>query len=385
VLRKTDLFARMGGDEFVAVCPDLVSIEELSQISKAMREAMRQPVLWEGKELSCDVSIGAALTRQPSDTLEDLLRKSDFALYDIKTRGRGAVAVYDARLDRRQKRLSSRSNDLAEAVRSGKLEHHFQPIGEIDTGRIVAFETLARWPHPEDGLLQPPDFLPLAQHLGLMVEIDFLAFHAANRMRARLKSQGFGAIGVNINCAGSTLSHPDFRTALKRDLKKLELTPADLTLEIREAMIFDAENSRQNHVQRIHDLRNDGFPILLDEFAAGYHGLTHLNQLPIAGFKIERGMIKDIMDDPTNRKVAGMILELSADLGLIAIAEGIETTEQAVQVRQLGGQLIQGHLISPALPPAQVLPWLAQRATVPWPVPSAIAPDDSPRYLRQNS
>ena len=385
VIKRSDLLARMGGDEFVVACTGIETLDELRSIANNILQSLRQSFVWENTRLTCNASIGAALTKAPSDTLDDLLRNSDFALYEVKRRGRGAVAVYDARLHRRQRRQSRRANDLSDAVQSGRIQHHFQPYAEVETGNILGFETLARWTHPEDGLVHPRDFLPLAQDLGLMPDIDFLAFKAANKLRQNLKLAGYDQIGVNINCSGSTLTHPDFRTELHHDIEARGLHPSDLTIEIREAVIFDGEEASQTHRSRIHALREDGFPILLDDFAAGYAGLTHLNQLPISGFKIERAAIHDILDDPTNRKVAAMILELSNDLGLQAVAEGIETEEQAAEIVAIGGRLIQGHLLSPALPAASVLPWLSQRKSMTWLLPSAIAPDDAPRYLSANS
>lgn len=382
MLGEDDLMARMGGDEFVVIRPQVSDIEALRHFGAQMREAIQKPCQWEAATLYCDASIGAALSENGRDSIEDLMHKADFALYDVKRAGRGAVAVFDAHLDRRQRRRSQRINEIVAAVDTPEIQFRFAPFGMAETGAVVGFETQAHWQHPTKGLLGPQKFLSTVHDLGLISRIDARAVIAAADLRRRLLDAGHGHVRVSFHCAGESMINDDYRQSLQKTLRDKDLAPADMLIEVRESTALDATDRQRQQLDALH---RDGFAILLNDFSADIRGLANLGTLPISGFKITRDTMDGFLCDDDSRKMAGMIIDRATKVGLLAIVKGIETPEQARQVAAFGGQLIEGPLFAAPLPADQILPWLGQHAATGWQGASAIAPADLHRYLRANS
>lgn len=381
----SDMPARIGGDEFVVICPDIGGLSELKIIGDAIISAVRQPIYWDGFDLRTNVSVGAAIAPASSITPEEFLRRSDFALYEAKRAGRGLVAPYDEALHARHRGEMRLAKDLRAAVKNDELDYYFQPTISLNTGRIKGFETLVRWKNERLGQVSPAEFLPVAKSLGLMAAIDFGALRAALNLKKKLNNAGYKGFRLGINGSEELLGHPAFFETLMTEMRIRNITPSEIVIEVLETVVFD-DVSQSNPlvlmVQRLHDA---GFVTLLDDFGTGHAGLTHLAKLAVSGVKIDRSLTTNILTDKTSSKIIAMMLDLCADLNLYTVTEGIETAEEASALRDIGGDVIQGYWLSPAMPGHEVLDWLATRPDIMSIIDTtAIAPAAAPRYLKAN-
>ncbi len=356
-----DMVARVGGDEFVVVCPNVANLKELEARTGLLQQALSKPFHWSNRILHCEASIGAALSSSKLVGVETLLLQSDFALYEAKRNGRNQVALYDEALHIRHSEQSRRAIELVDVIEENKLSYYFQPTMNLHTGAVTAFETLVRWDHPKEGVIPPDQFLPIVDELGLMGALDLHSMAAALKFKSRLNKTGLGHIGINFNASPALLSHPDFINRLVWGVESAGIDRGQVAIEVLETTHFGEDTETVSNSSIIKDLRAAGFQVLLDDFGIGYAGLTHLAQLSITGVKIDRGLVTHIHSDDTSLKIVRKIIELSNDLGLKVIAEGIEDAETSKLLHDMGCQDIQGYWLSRPIPQDEVERWLADQ------------------------
>ena len=359
-LTTDGLAARLGGDEFVVVVPGAADLGALAGLGEVMRRAIAEPTQLDELSLSCGTSIGAALAVPGCTDPEDLMLRSDFALYEAKRRGRGQVAAYDELLHRRHSAEIRRSARLRDAIETGDLTYMFQPVMDMARGQVAGFETLVRWRQPDGSILAPDQFLPLAQNLGLMGELDLCAMQAAMEMLDRLRWAGWPEAAVAFNASEDLLEHPDFIPRLIGGIDARGIDRSQLLIEVIETTMFDAPDSDSPAAAVVSDLRAAGFRVALDDFGAGYAGLGHLTELDISGIKIDRTLAAKVLEHSGSAKVVETIVALCDDLGLQVIAEGVETAEMAHRLFAMGAQLQQGYWISRPLEADAALEWLRE-------------------------
>lgn len=363
-VREGDIVGRVGGDEFVVLCPDMASLDDLDALARRLVQAMATPVEWGNRRLSCTASIGAALTAAPDVTDEGLMAQSDFALYEAKRQGRNRSVTYDRRLYEQQTRLQHRAEELSDAIDTASLDHLYQPTINLDTGQIVSCETLVRWNHPSEGMVPPDQFLPLAQELGLMGPLDLGSMTAALQQKRLLNQSGHPEVGIAFNASPSLLAHPEFINRLVWGVEAGGIDRAQVTIEVLETTAFGDPDEMTSHAAVIRDLRAAGFQIQLDDFGVGYAGLAHLARLDVTGVKIDRTLIAALLNDETSHKIVRKIIELCNDLGLTVIAEGVEDIRTAVLLRRMGCKIIQGFWLSRPIPGQDLSPWLCARSSM---------------------
>ena len=376
-----DIAARVGGDEFLVLCPNVKSLDDIEDLGQRIIAQNQSTIIMDGVTLQCDLSIGAAAVSATSSSPEELLKRADFALYEAKNRGRGCVAAYNGDLHKRHSAEALLVDELTEAVKNKNLTFHFQPTMLLETGQVRGFEALVRWQSPRLGLVSPCDFLPLAKSLGLMADIDMAALEAALNLKKNLNLHGHTTLKVGLNGSAELLAHPSFYSTLMQGLEVRDLLPSDVVIEVLETIMFDDAAPSNPHVQIIKKLHDAGVITLLDDFGTGHAGLTHLATLAVSGVKIDRTLTRNVLTDPTCAKIIAMMLELCRDLGIHTVTEGIETAEQAQAIHDLGGQVMQGFWLSEAMPGNQIINWLATRENIADQiVRSPIAAAPSPRY-----
>jgi len=358
ILRPGDMAARLGGDEFVVACIGLPHLDSLAQIGTRLIAALSAPLDWQGRTLSVRASIGADLAPEGDRDMEALFQRSDFALYEAKRAGRAQMACYDEAVHQRHTATKELSADLVEAIRTGSLSFSFQPVLDLALGQISTLETLVRWNHPRRGLLSPADFLPLAEELSLMADLDFRAMEAALNLKARLNALRPSSLIVALNASGALLSHPDFLTRLARGMVERGLTPAEIGIEVLETVVFDAPGSADPATEVISALRAAGHPVVLDDFGVGYAGLAHLAHLEVSGIKIDLSLVQAAKTDPTSVQILEAMIELCGRLGITSIAEGVDTVWMATRLQDMGCTRLQGWWLSPALPADDIIAWL---------------------------
>ena len=367
-IREADLVARVGGDEFVVVCPDTTSLEALDALSLDLLDVLSLPFEWSNRMLNTKASIGAAFSDQGDLTADELLVQADFALYEAKRAGRNRVALYDEDLHRRHTTELRHAVELTEAIDTGALDYHFQPTMDLAAQKVTGMETLVRWNHPIDGLIPPDQFLPMVKDLGLMGALDLLSMTAALKEKARLNAVGLGHLGIAFNASPELLAHPDFIERLIWGVEAGGIDRAQVTIEVLENTNFGDATETASHAAVIKDLRDAGFQVHLDDFGIGFAGLSHLASLAVTGVKIDRGLISELLHDPISRKIVRKIVELSNDLGLTVIGEGVEDLHTANTLRAMGCGVIQGYWLSRPLPQDQLHDWLEDHVEGPVPL-----------------
>jgi diguanylate cyclase (GGDEF)-like protein len=344
-VRRDDTVARLGGDEFVAIL-DGADPAAAELAVQRMINALQVPVVADGHELAVRASIGIAAGR-PGDEPSDLLRRSDIAMYAAKNIAGSAHLHFDDTMVRTVNEHVSLGAELREALADDQLFLLYQPIVALDDARIIGAEALVRWTHPVRGDLAPDLFIPFAERSGLIVPLSRWVLREACRQLAEwTRAYGDGAPAVlNINVSARDLHESDFADYVGRTLAEYGIRPDRIVLEVTESTVMEVGAS----VTTLKDLKALGVRISLDDFGTGHSTLTLLQDCPVDEIKLDRSFVQAAVGDRPTMSAA--VIHLARALGLHAVAEGVETTEQADLLLSLGYVAAQGYLFARPLPP----------------------------------
>jgi diguanylate cyclase (GGDEF)-like protein len=356
VLRGDDLLARLGGDEFAILLPRLPHRGTAAELAGRVRDALERPYVLLGVTVEVEASIGIALFPEDGDDVPELLRRADVAMYDAKRHRRG-IAAYDRSRDPHSPERLALLAELREALESDELVLHFQPKVELPGGRVTGVEALVRWEHPERGLIQPAEFLPLAERTGLITDLTRWVIDAALAQVRRWLDGGLH-LPVAINLAAANvldLSLPD----LVSELLEHHGVPGELLVcEISENTILADPRRTAASLER---LRAMGVGLALDDFGAGQSSMAYLKRLPLDELKIDRSFVAGMAADSSDAAIVRATIDLGRHLGLRVVAEGVETGEVYEDLASLRCDVVQGFLVSRALPARELEAWLAGR------------------------
>lgn len=347
-LRPNDMVARFGGDEFTILLDGLRDVSDATRLAERLQKEISAPLPVTGQSIVITASIGIATTARGYDALEELLRDADTAMYGAKAGGRARTQVFEESMHQRAVAGLLLETDLRMAVERAELRVHYQPIVELETGRIHGFEALLRWERPGHGLVGPLEFIPAAEETGLIAPIGRFALReACRRLRVWQERFPFDApLLVSVNLSPSQLTSCDFPRVALAVLKETGLDPRTLKFELTETAVAAGDKVL---VDPLNELRALGIRVQLDDFGTGYSSLSCLERLPIDGLKLDRSFVVRMRDHGPALEVARAIVGLSASLGLELVVEGIETSEQLSLLRDLGCRYGQGFLFSPPL------------------------------------
>ena len=354
------LVARHGGDEFVIILPGITDGPSIKAMCDRLSAIADQPLAWQDKTIRTSVSIGAAQSLPTDHDVDPVLLRADYALFEVKKRRRGGICIFDDKLKARQKRAAILGRSLRNEIAGGGMTFEFQPLLNPATGRITGFETLVRWNHPTEGMLFPGDFLDLAAEYGIMAQLDLAAMEAALDLLVTLRDAGYPNMCNSFNVSPSLISLGDFPDRLMAETQARGLDPSQIAVEILENVVVGAEPAARNGPRRVLKRLSDaGYVVALDDFGTGYAGLSHLGRLPLTAIKIDRSLVIDILGNQTSWVIASAIGDLSIDLNLRLVGEGVECRETARRLTMLGCTMLQGYWISKAMPKDQILPFLS--------------------------
>jgi diguanylate cyclase (GGDEF)-like protein len=358
VLRPGDTVARFGGDEFVVLCEDLGSTGEALNVAERLRDALASPFHVRGREIALTASIGIALTSTSShDTPDALLRDADAAMYRAKERGRDRVELFDDHMRSRALARLETESTLRRAIEQNELRVHYQPVIDLPTGRATGLEALVRWEHPERGLVAPSEFIPVAEETGLIVGLGAFVLTEACTQVARWNNRrpDEPPLTVSVNLSAHQLRARGLRELVTEALQHSRLEPRLLCLEITEtALVEDADSNRA----ALDSLKDLGVILAVDDFGTGYSSLLYLRRFPVDMLKIDRSFVLGLETNAEDTAIVSGVIGLAQALGLQAVAEGVETPEQAACLRRLGCPLAQGYHWSKPLTPRQTERWL---------------------------
>ena len=333
-----EVAARLGGDEFVLISAD----RDLAGRAQRLVNVVSQPQAIYGRQVSPGASVGVAVFPDDAQDASDLQRFADMALYRVKTRGGRCYSIFDGELRAEAERRRTLEQELRRAIPAGEIEPWYQPVVDAMTGRVVGVEVLARWNHPEQGMLAPAAFVPMAEELGLIRPIDEAVFDAACRRAAPWVSQGLIEL-VSCNVSPRDLLDPGFSRKLMSRLARTDLPATALTVEITETFLLQDLGLARRHIER---LAARGVRVALDDFGTGYSNLRALMNLPIQTVKLDRSLIADVGRNARVSKLVASMLHAARALGVSIVAEGVEHEAQALFLRASGCDRMQGYFFA---------------------------------------
>lgn len=347
-VRTRDLVARLGGDEFAILLPDCVSADDIAQLAARLVDIIGRPYLVAGHLASVGVSIGVAFADDDARDADTLVRHADLALYQAKHDGRGTWRVFAAHMHERAQARRTLEADLRRALALRQFVLHYQPQLSLRSRRLTGFEALLRWQHPEQGMISPENFIPLAEETGLIEAIGAWVLRTACVEATHWPCE----LRVAVNVSPVQFGRADMLlTAVQEALDGSGLPGNRLEIEITESALLGAE---QATLALLRALRSLGVRIAMDDFGTGYSSLSQLRSFPFEKIKIDRSFVRDIGSDQQAASIIRSINALGASLGMSTIAEGVETEAQARSLLEGGCGDIQGYFISRPIPSEEV-------------------------------
>lgn len=347
-LTATDTLARLGGDEFVILLSQLPSIDAAIRVADQILKELNHPFQLQKGTVFITASIGIVQSCATYEQPEHLLRDADNAMYRAKASGKACYQLFNSTMYAAALHLLQLETDLRQAIERQELVLHYQPIVNLTSGKISGCEALVRWQHPEQGLLPPGLFIPLAEETGLITLIgEWVLRRACQQLR---QWQGQNSVSnsftMNVNLSARQLLQPDFLQQLEQTISDNQIDPQLLKLELTESITVDNTLTTAEILQKIKDR---GIQLSIDDFGTGYSSLSYLHALPVESVKIDRSFVQRLHEQPENTGLIPAIIRVAQAMQMTVIAEGIETEQQLEHLRRLNCDFGQGYFFSPPL------------------------------------
>ena len=358
-VRSGDTLARVGGDEFTLIVQQFAEIQELGAVAQKLLTAMTRPLKIGGKEYHLSGSIGIAVYPKDGTDSSSLLKNADIAMYRAKASGRNTYQFYSNEIDVHSVDRLSLENELRQAVARREIEVHYQPKIDIQTGRIAGAEALVRWRHPQRGMLQPGDFIFVAEEAGLISSIGCCVLETVCADIAQWRDARLPPTRVAINLSAQQFADSRLLDNLNRVLRETGCDPQLLEFEITESVVMtDPEKA----LHLLEQIKNYGITLAIDDFGTGHSSLAYLKRFPVDSVKIDYTFVRDIAADPDDLAITKAIIALGNSLDLKVVAEGVETMAQLEILRRYHCDEWQGFLFSRAVPSSDFQRLLAVNA-----------------------
>jgi diguanylate cyclase (GGDEF)-like protein len=356
-VRRHEMPARFGGDEFVLVCEDITGPDDAIAVAQRLLKALSQPFAFQDGHAFIGGSIGIAIATDPDAEAADLIRDADAAMYRAKQAGGGRWSMFDQIVRDRAVARQAIEAELRQAIANDELVVHFQPELAVATGRVVGVEALVRWNRPGAGMVSPADFIPIAEETGLIVPIGAWVMREACLQAVRLFDDGEMVIRVNVSAR--QLTEPGLIATVTDALEASGLAPERLCLEVTESVVLE---DGDRCVAALRALRDIGVGVSLDDFGTGYCSLSYLRRLPIDSLKIDRSFVRGLGSEADDDSIVTSVIDLARSLGVSVVAEGVETEEQLAGLRARGCDTMQGFLFARPGPASAVADLVARHA-----------------------
>jgi Amt family ammonium transporter len=342
-LRNNDLFARLGGDEFAILLSDVDSDDQISTIAERITKAAASPFIINGQDVRISASIGVVNQTLNYDKADSLIRDADLAMYHAKDSGKAQFQFFSSRMHESALTSLTIETELRKALERNELVLYFQPIINIKSKVLEGFEALIRWRHPRRGVVQPGQFISIAEETGLILPIgDWVIQEGCNKLM-QLKQKTGKSLSMNLNVSIKQFLQNDFTVKLKREISKAGLSPQEIKLEFTESLLME---HTQQALKKLYVLRDLGVKLAIDDFGTGYSSLSYLQKFPIDQIKIDRSFINAMEKQKESREIVKSILALANSLNLSTVAEGVETQSQLDQLANFSCGSAQGYFIA---------------------------------------
>jgi diguanylate cyclase (GGDEF)-like protein len=352
VMREFDLLARLGGDEFMLLLqlPHPNAATALT-FAERLHQAVAAPFDIKGQQFRLGISVGIAIPPGHGRTVSELLRHADLALYQAKSQGRSRSVVFELAMAEDQLDYYMLERDLHEAVDRNQLSLVFQPKVDLISRKVVGLEALVRWNHPTRGQNGPGTFIPIAEHSDQIIRIDRWVIRSAIAEQARWRAHGLARLPIAINLSIADILSPNLVSYLTRLLKKYQVPPDALEIEVTESCFIRQLDQTQNVLRALNE---KGISTTLDDFGTGFSSLSYLRQLPLQSLKIDQSFTRSMLEDANAEKLTQAIVAMGNALKMTIVAEGVETREQMNWLLAHGCHIGQGYFFSPPVPPEAV-------------------------------
>ena len=351
--REIDTVARVGGDEFAIIMTQIQQPTDAAALSKRIRESVTKPYQIDGHQIVTDISIGISVAPIDAVAPDPLLRNADMALYGAKADGRGTFRFFEPEMNTRMKARRELEMDLRKALLGREFELHYQPLVNLESNDVNAFEALLRWDHATRGMVSPAEFIPIAEETGLIVPLGEWVLKTACVEAVNWPDH----IKVAVNLSPAQLNNRNLLTMVKEALTETGMSPHKLQLEITETVLL--QNTFAT-LATLHELRRMGVQIALDDFGTGYSSLSYLRSFPFDKIKIDRSFIQDLSNGAEPLAIVNAVAGLAKCLNMTSTAEGVETQQQLEALQSIGCTEMQGYLFSRARPAGEIRQFFTQ-------------------------
>lgn len=346
-IRSSDTVARLGGDEFVMLFPEINRTEDVSMLAERVFTALEPPIKLKEHEFTITVSIGTCICPDDGDQLETLLNRADSAMYRAKEEKQNSYKIYTMDMSVNSIERLKMEENLRRAFENNEFLLHYQPQMDIDEEGIVGIEALIRWDNPSKGLIPPGMFIPLAEDTGLIIPLgDWISDTACKQNKIWI-DKGLNPVPMAINVSRLQFKQRDFVNTIRRIIDEAGLDPKLMEIEITESVIMDNFKAT---IKLLQELREFGVRIAIDDFGVGYSSLGYLKDMPVDILKIDQSFVNNVAVDGNSRAICNAIISMANSLNIDVIAEGVETLEQLMILKELNCKKIQGYLISRPVP-----------------------------------
>jgi len=342
-IRPGDVVARLGGDEFTVLLNRTGDIKEVARVAERLQSQIAQPFRIDNYEVFTTSSIGIIIADDLPREADDFLRDADTAMYRAKSAGKARYEIFDRQMHAHNLNVLQLETDLRHAIEREEFDVYYQPIVNLDTGRVREFEALIRWRHPLHGLISPDTFIQVAEETGMIIPIGQWILEMACRHTAGWQKYATIRLSTSVNLSAKQLVHPHLTSQIRQVLEETKLDPRQLKLEVTESTVM--ENSERS-LSVLSELSALGVSLSTDDFGTGYSSLSYLHRFPFSRLKIDRSFIAKMDEDEKSAAIVKTILMLGENLDIEVVAEGIETEYQLELLRALGCRLGQGYIFS---------------------------------------
>ena len=361
-VRAVDTVARLGGDEFTVLLERLDSYEEVLEIASRILASLLKPIKLKNQEVQISASIGIIFSENIYNSAEEVLRDADIAMYYAKTKGKAQYQVFDKSMREKAVIQLELETELRKAIEHEALQAYYQPIISVTTQELVGFEALCRWEHPSKGFIPPDVFIPIAEEVNLITQLDIQILIQACKFMSTLKSKIHNqSLILSANFSSQHFVQINFTEQLLNILKSIDFDPNQLRIEITEGVLLSSDTIVAKNLR---DLRAKGINIQIDDFGTCYSSLSYLQRFSIDTLKIDRSFITHLLEDSESVELVKAIIQMSQNLGLNVIAEGVEEFDQFLRLQSLGCTFVQGFYFSKPMPAKDLEAYINEDSTL---------------------